>query len=94
MALAMFMVQIQKLLTKIENENISRKQNYRTLQCFFLKNFFSSFSYFLLTIQTLFGRSISHCADNGFIFDKTYSSLVSMHTQMIFPNIAHACTLY
>ena len=37
-----------------------------------------------------FGRSISHCADNGFIFDKTYSSLVSTHTKMIFPNIAHA----
>ena len=29
-------------------------------------------------------------ANNGFIFDKTYSSLVSTHTQMIFPNIAHA----
>ena len=35
-------------------------------------------------------NAISHCADNGFIFDKTYSSLVSTHTQMIFPNIAHA----
>ena len=33
MALAMLMVQKQEVLTKIENENISRKQNYRTLQC-------------------------------------------------------------
>ena len=33
MALAMLMVQKQELLFKIKNENISRKQNYRTLQC-------------------------------------------------------------
>ena len=33
MAVVMLMVQKQKLLTKIENENISRKQNYRTFQC-------------------------------------------------------------
>ena len=37
-----------------------------------------------------FGCSISHCADNGFIFDKTYSSLVRTDMQMILPNIAHA----
>ena len=33
MALVMLMVQKQKLLTKTENENISRKQYYITLQC-------------------------------------------------------------
>ena len=33
MALAMLMVQKQELLSKTENENMSRKQNYKTLQC-------------------------------------------------------------
>ena len=34
--------------------------------------------------------AISHCAGNGLVFDKNYSSLVSMHAQMLFPNIARA----
>ena len=34
--------------------------------------------------------AVSHCTDNGFIFDKTYLSLVSMHTEMIFPNQCNA----
>ena len=50
MALAMLMVQKQELLTKIENENISGKQNYRTLQC----------SCHLLTFMDSEGRQKDH----------------------------------